>query len=80
MMPMPMPMGTGMGGQQPTTAEPAAATRKLTTTPQPHTEPVAGKIPEERVAVAAKPRTEPGTRRVVLPSEHSSIGGTDGRH
>lgn len=66
----PMPMGMPMGGAGGATGAgaPESRSKKLQPPRTPHTEPVAGKTPEERIAVAAKPRNEgPVVRRVTIP-------------
>lgn len=66
-MPMGMPMGAGTGAAG-STGGPQTASKKLSTPRKPHTEPVAGKLPEERIAVPAKPRDDkPVVRRVTIP-------------
>lgn len=66
-MPMGMPMGGGMGTAG-TTGAPESRAKKVATPRQPHTEPVAGKIAEERIAVPTKPRDEgPIVRRITIP-------------
>jgi hypothetical protein len=68
-MPMGMPMGAGSGNAPAATAESRA--RKLASPRTPHTEPVAGKLPEERIALpVTKPRGDASVvRRVTMPPD-----------